>query len=156
MRKNMRAVLQRVTEARVEVEGRVMGEIAHGLLVLLGVRHEDTRADVEYLVRKVVGLRVFSDDAGKMNRSVAETGGALLVVSQFTLYGDCRKGMRPSFDQAARPEQAKELYEAFVTLARAQDIRVETGIFQADMRVSLVNEGPVTIIIDSGKLTPSE
>jgi D-tyrosyl-tRNA(Tyr) deacylase len=152
----MRAVLQRVTEARVVVEGRVIGEIAHGLLVLLGVRHEDTRADVEYLVRKVVGLRVFSDDAGKMNRSVAETGGALLVVSQFTLYGDCRKGMRPSFDQAARPEQAKELYEGFVTLARAQDIRVETGIFQADMRVSLVNEGPVTIIIDSGKLTPSE
>jgi D-aminoacyl-tRNA deacylase len=156
MRKNMRAVLQRVSEARVEVQGNVTGEIGHGLLVLLGVRHEDTRADAEYLVRKVVGLRVFSDEAGKMNRNISDAEGALLVVSQFTLYGDCRRGMRPSFDQAARPEQAMELYEAFVTLARAQNIRVETGVFQADMRVSLVNEGPVTIIIDSGKLTSSE
>ena len=152
----MRAVLQRVSEARVEVDGRVTGEIGHGLLVLLGVRDGDTRADVEYLLRKILGLRVFSDHAGKMNRSVADAGGALLVVSQFTLYADCRKGMRPSFDQAARPELARELYEAFVTLARAQGTRVETGIFQADMRVSLVNHGPVTIIIDSGKLTSVE
>jgi D-tyrosyl-tRNA(Tyr) deacylase len=153
---NMRAVLQRVSEARVEVDGRVAGEIGRGLLVLLGVAHGDTRADGEYLVRKILGLRVFSDDAGKMNRSVADMGGALLVVSQFTLYGDCRKGMRPSFDQAARPELARELYEAFVTLLRAQGTKVETGIFQADMKVSLVNDGPVTIIIDSGKLTSVE
>jgi D-tyrosyl-tRNA(Tyr) deacylase len=152
----MRAVLQRVSEARVEVEGRVTGEIGRGLLVLLGVSHGDTRADVEYLVRKILGLRVFSDDAGKMNRSVADTGGALLVVSQFTLYADCRKGMRPSFDQAARLDLAQELYDAFVTLAQAHGVTVETGVFQADMRVSLVNEGPVTIIIDSGKLASVE
>jgi D-tyrosyl-tRNA(Tyr) deacylase len=156
MRGIMRAVLQRVSEARVEVEGRVTGEIGLGLLVLLGVGHGDTRADVEYLVRKILGLRIFGDDAGKMNRNVADTGGALLVVSQFTLYADCRKGMRPSFDQAACPESAKELYEAFVTSARAQGVRVDTGIFQADMRVSLVNEGPVTIIIDSGRLASME
>ena len=156
MMRDMRAVLQRVSEARVEVEGRVTGEIGRGLLVLLGVGHGDTAADIEYLVRKIVGLRVFSDNAGRMNRSVAEVDGGLLVVSQFTLYGDCRKGMRPSFDQAARPELAKELYEAFVTSARAQGIRVQTGVFQAYMQVSLVNEGPVTIILDSGKLTSVE
>jgi D-aminoacyl-tRNA deacylase len=152
----MRAVLQRVTEASVRVSSNVTGAIGAGLLVLLGVEREDTKQDAEYLVNKIAGLRIFNDDAGKMNRSVIDVGGALLVVSQFTLYGDCRKGMRPSFDQAARPETARELYEYFVTETRNRGIHVETGLFQASMEVSLVNDGPVTLICESARLTRSE
>ncbi len=145
----MRMVVQRVSRARVAVEGRTAVEIGAGLLVLLGIARYDTRADAEYLADKVIGLRIFADEAGKMNRSVAETGGALLVVSQFTLYGDCRKGRRPGFDLAAPPELARALYEYFVEACRKRGVPVETGIFQASMTVELTNEGPVTIIIDS-------
>jgi D-tyrosyl-tRNA(Tyr) deacylase len=148
----MRAVLQRVKRARVEVNGEVVGAIERGLAVLLGVAASDGKADADYLVDKILGLRIFPDDEGKMNRSVTEAGGSLLVVSQFTLYGDCRKGRRPSFDRAAPPEAARSLYEYFVERARARNIRVETGIFQAIMSVELVNEGPVTILCDSEKL----
>jgi D-tyrosyl-tRNA(Tyr) deacylase len=152
----MRAVLQRVLSAKVEVDGHITGSIERGILVLLGVQREDTKRDADYLARKIVGLRIFNDTAGKMNRSVVDVGGSLLVVSQFTLYGDCRKGMRPSFDKAARPESARELYEYFVTQARNIGIRVETGVFQASMAVSLINDGPVTLICESGTLTPSD
>jgi D-tyrosyl-tRNA(Tyr) deacylase len=145
----MRAVVQRVSEARVRVEGEIRGEIGAGLLVLLGVAKTDTEADSSFVAEKVVHLRIFSDDAGKMNRSLLDTGGALLVVSQFTLYGDCRKGRRPSFDQAAPAEQARSLYERFVEAARARGVHVETGVFQADMAVSLTNDGPVTLIVES-------
>ena len=145
----MRAVIQRVTYAKVEVEGTIQGEIGSGLLVLLGVSRTDGPADAEFLAAKVVHLRIFQDDAGKMNRSLLETGGAMLAVSQFTLYGDCRKGRRPSFDDAAPADQARRLYESFVELARGQGVRVETGIFQADMKVTLVNDGPVTLIVDT-------
>ena len=147
----MRAVLQRVSQARVEVEGMTAGEIGSGLLVLLGVSRSDTRADADYLADKIAGLRVFADQAGKMNRSVAECGGQLLVVSQFTLYGDCRKGRRPSFDNAAAPEEARALYEYFVEAVRRRGVEARTGVFQATMSVSLVNEGPVTILCDSEK-----
>ncbi len=133
----------------MEVDGRVVGSIGAGLLVLLGVAKGDTRADAEYLADKVVGLRIFSDEAGKMNRSLLETGGGLLVVSQFTLYGDCRKGRRPSFDMAAGQEDARSLYEHFVNSVRSREIPVQTGMFQASMDVHLVNEGPVTIICES-------
>ncbi len=133
------------------MDGAVVTEICAGLLVLLGVAKTDTAADADFLVEKILNLRVFSDDAGKMNRSVLETGGALLVVSQFTLYGDCRKGRRPSFDLAAPPDQARSLYERFVAAARCGNIRVETGVFQAAMAVSLVNVGPVTLIVESGQ-----
>ena len=145
----MRALLQRVTEARVIVDREVTGEIGAGLLVFLGVSKLDTEADADFLVQKILNLRVFEDDQGKMNRSVLETGGGLLVVSQFTLYGDCQKGRRPSFDDAAPAAQARALYEYFVELARRSPLRVETGIFQADMAVSLVNDGPVTLIVES-------
>jgi D-tyrosyl-tRNA(Tyr) deacylase len=145
-----------VKEAAVEVNGDVTGAIKQGLVVLLGVQRKDTKQDADYLVRKIVGLRIFNDDAGKMNRSVIDCEGSLLVVSQFTLYGDCRKGMRPSFDQAAPPETARDLYEYFVTQLRRAGIHVETGVFQASMKVSLVNDGPVTLICESGKLTPAE
>jgi D-aminoacyl-tRNA deacylase len=145
----MRAVVQRVTMAKVEVDGAVVGEISAGLMVLLGVAKEDTPAGAEFLAEKIVGLRIFSDDAGKMNRSLIETGGSLLAVSQFTLYGDCRKGRRPSFDGAAPAEQARGLYEHFVAAVRAKGVRVETGVFQVDMQVSLVNDGPVTLIVES-------
>jgi D-tyrosyl-tRNA(Tyr) deacylase len=147
----MRVVIQRVSQARVEVEGQSAGAIKRGLLVFLGVAKSDTRADAEYLADKVIGLRVFPDEAGKMNRSVVETGGALLIVSQFTLYGDCRKGRRPSFDGAAPPEEARALYEYFVGACRKRNVPVETGIFQAAMAVALVNDGPVTLICDSEK-----
>lgn len=146
---HMRIVVQRVSRARVEVEGKSVGEIGAGLLVLLGVAKQDTRADADYLADKVTGLRIFADEAGKMNRSVAETGGSLLVVSQFTLYGDCRKGRRPGFDLAAPPDQARALYEYFVEACRKRNVRVETGIFQALMAVHLTNDGPVTIICES-------
>jgi len=132
----------------VEVEGAVVGEIGPGLLVLIGVAKSDTAADAAALAEKVVQLRIFSDAEGKMNRSLLDTGGALLAVSQFTLYGDCRKGRRPSFDAAAGAEQARELYERFVEAARAAGARVETGVFQAHMAVSLVNDGPVTLLVE--------
>jgi D-aminoacyl-tRNA deacylase len=145
----MRVVLQRVTEARVEVDGHTTGAIGAGLLVLLGVAKPDTEADADYLAGKVTGLRIFNDDAGKMNRSVIDTGGSLLVVSQFTLYGDCRKGRRPAFDRAAPPDHARALYEYFVEACRRRNVAVETGIFQASMSVHLINDGPVTIICES-------
>jgi len=147
----MRAVVQRVSSARVTVNGDVIGEIGLGLLVLLGVGAGDTRAEADYVVDKTIGLRIFEDAGGKMNLSVAEVGGALLVVSQFTLYGDARRGKRPSFDAAAPPEQARELYEYFVEKVRAAGLRCETGCFQETMQVELVNEGPVTILLDSAK-----
>jgi D-tyrosyl-tRNA(Tyr) deacylase len=147
----MRAVVQRVSRAKVTVGSEVTGEIGFGLLVLLGVGAGDARVEVDYLVEKTVGLRIFEDAGGKMNLSVAEVGGALLVVSQFTLYGDARRGRRPSFDAAGWPEQARNLYEYFVEKVRAAGLRCETGRFQETMRVELVNEGPVTILLDSGK-----
>jgi D-tyrosyl-tRNA(Tyr) deacylase len=147
----MRIVLQRVKEARVEVENRVTGAIGKGLVALLGVGRSDTRSDADYLVEKTLGLRIFPDDAGKMNRSLEEAGGELLVVSQFTLYGDCRKGRRPSFDRAADPQLARALYDYFVEQARARNVQVKTGIFQALMALYLVNDGPVTVICDSEK-----
>jgi D-tyrosyl-tRNA(Tyr) deacylase len=133
------------------VNGEIAGEIGPGLLVLLGVGSGDARSDADYLADKTIGLRIFEDADGKMNLSVSETGGALLVVSQFTLYGDVRRGKRPSFDAAAPPQQAKELYEYFVEKIRAVGLRCETGRFQEMMQVELVNEGPVTILLDSGK-----
>src|SRR5579863_1719586 len=145
----MRVVVQRVTQARVEVAGGVTGEIGAGLLALLGVAKNDSGADAEFLVEKIVNLRIFADEDQKMNRSLLDTGGALLVVSQFTLYGDCRKGRRPSFDLAAPAEQARSLYEHFVAAARRAGARVETGVFQATMAVSLTNDGPVTLIVES-------
>jgi D-tyrosyl-tRNA(Tyr) deacylase len=147
----MRAVVQRVTEARVEVAGQTVGQISAGLLVLVGVARDDREEDADYLVEKITHLRVFNDEQARMNRSLAETGGAMLVVSQFTLYGDIRRGRRPSYIEAAEPERANALYEYFVARARAQGVKVETGVFQASMRVSLVNDGPVTILIDSRK-----
>lgn len=149
----MRAVLQRVTKASVQVNSNVTGAIEHGLLVLLGVERSDTIQDADYLVNKILGLRIFNDSDGKMNVNITSIGGSLLVVSQFTLYGDCRKGMRPSFDQAARPELARDLYNYFVAKARNHGIKVETGVFQETMQVSLINDGPVTIICESVRLT---
>ncbi len=147
----MRSVIQRVSRASVEVEGKIVGEIGKGLLVLLGVSKTDTEADAAYLATKIAGLRIFEDDEGKMNRSVAEIAGAILAVSQFTLYGDVRRGKRPSFDDAARPERARELYDFFVAQIRQIGLRCETGQFQAIMSVSLTNEGPVTILLDSSR-----
>src|ERR1700690_2636397 len=147
----MRAVVQRVSRCRVTVSGEVTGEIGLGLLVLLGVGSGDTRAEADYLAEKILGLRIFEDAGGKMNLPVAEVSGALLVVSQFTLYGDARRGKRPSFDAAAPTEQARELYEYFVEKIRTSELRCEPGRFQGTMQVELVNEGPVTILLDSGK-----
>ena len=147
----MRAVVQRVSRARVTVGAEVTGEIGPGLLVLLGVGAGDKRAEADYLVDKTIGLRIFEDTAGKMNLSVVEVSGAVLVVSQFTLYGDARKGRRPSFDAAAPPQQARELYEYFVEKVRAAGLCCETGRFQEMMQVELVNDGPVTILMDSAK-----
>jgi D-aminoacyl-tRNA deacylase len=147
----MRAVAQRVSRAKVTVEGKIVGEIGSGLLVLLGVAKEDAEADAIYLAEKIVGLRVFEDEAGKMNRSVHHAGGSVLAVSQFTLYGDARRGKRPSFDDAAPPELARRLYEFFVERIREAGLRCETGQFQARMTVELLNEGPVTILLDSKK-----
>ena len=145
----MRIVLQRVACASVEVAGETVGSIGHGLLVLVGVNRTDTQAQADFLADKTLNLRIFSDNAGKMNRNVTEAGGAILVVSQFTLYGDCRKGRRPSFDEAAPPDQARSLYDYFVERLRVGELVVETGVFQASMRVSLINDGPVTFILDS-------
>src|SRR5580704_12612246 len=145
----MKALVQRVTHAKVEVDGAVVGKIDAGLLVLLGVAKGDTASDADFLAKKIAGLRIFSDSAGKMNLSLKETGGALLAVSQFTLYGDCSKGRRPGFDLAAPGDQARALYEQFVAALRREGVRVETGVFQAHMAVSLVNDGPVTLIVES-------
>lgn len=145
----MRACIQRVSEARVEVNGVVTGEIGGGMVVFLGVGQKDGAAEVDWLADKVVGLRIFEDDASKMNRSLAEVGGGMLVVSQFTLYGDARRGRRPSFTDAAPPELAEQLYESFVANVRQIGIQVATGRFREHMYVSLVNEGPVTIWIDT-------
>jgi D-aminoacyl-tRNA deacylase len=147
----MRAVVQRVRRAKVTVGGEIAGEIGPGLLVLLGVGQGDTETAADYLALKVAGLRIFDDDAGRMNRAVGEIGGAVLVVSQFTLYGDVRRGRRPSFDAAAHPESARRLYEYFVERLRAKGLRCETGRFQEMMQVELVNDGPVTILLDSEK-----
>ncbi len=147
----MRAVVQRVRRASVKVGEETTGEIDNGLLVLLGVGGDDVEADADYLAEKIAGLRIFEDDAGKMNLSVLDTGGAVLAVSQFTLFGDVRRGKRPSFDAAARPERARELYEYFVAQIRRLGLQCETGRFQAMMDVELVNHGPVTILIDSRK-----
>lgn len=147
----MRAVVQRVSRAKVTVNGYTTGEIGHGLLVLLGVGHNDTEEDAGYLAAKIAGLRIFEDADGKMNLSVADAGGSVLAVSQFTLYGDLRKGKRPSFDAAASPEPARLLYEFFVEQIRSAGLRCETGRFQETMQVELVNEGPVTILLDSKK-----
>ncbi len=145
----MRAVLQRVSRAQVSVGKEIVGRIGAGLLVLLGVGKADTPADADYLAAKITGLRIFEDENGKMNRSLVETHGAVLAVSQFTLYGDVRKGKRPSFDEAAAPQLANELYEYFVRKIRDAGITCETGRFQAMMQVELVNDGPVTILLDS-------
>ena len=145
----MRAVVQRVLQANVQVAGETVGAISHGLLVLLGVRHGDAMEDVRYLVGKLTTLRIFEDEQGKMNRDIHEQQGSILVVSQFTLYGDCRKGRRPSFSEAAPPTLAQHLYEAFVAEVKQAGIPVAQGVFGAHMAVHLVNDGPVTILLDS-------
>jgi D-aminoacyl-tRNA deacylase len=147
----VRVVIQRVKEAHVDVAGATVGAIGTGLLVLVGVTSRDTRQDADYLADKIIQLRIFPDDLKRMNRSILEAGGQLLVISQFTLYGDCRKGRRPSFDAAAPPEQAKNLYDYFVERLRSSNTLVETGVFQAEMEVYLVNDGPVTFVLDSSK-----
>ena len=145
----MRAVVQRVKQSTVSVAGDVISQIGNGLLVFIGIAQGDRSSDAEYLAEKISNLRIFEDDAGKMNRSLLETGGQMMVVSQFTLLGDCRKGRRPSFVQAAPPDTADRLYEYFSDLVRKKGIGVETGRFRAMMAVSLINDGPVTIILDS-------
>ncbi len=147
----MRAVVQRVSRAKVTVKEWTSGEIGHGVLVLLGVGHEDCDTDAIYLAEKIAGLRIFEDEDGKMNRSVQDVGGSVMAVSQFTLYGDVRRGKRPSFDDAAPPEHARRLYELFVQQIQAAGLRCETGRFQEMMQVELVNDGPVTILLDSRK-----
>ena len=147
----MRVVLQRVKESRVEVKGKVVGEVGTGVMVLVGVGEGDSEQDCEYLAGKIVNLRIFPDDRGAMNLSLLDTGGAALVVSQFTLMGDCRKGRRPSFSRAAEPVRARELYEYFVSRVSSYGVRTATGRFQEMMDVHLVNDGPVTLILDSGK-----
>jgi len=145
----MRAVIQRVAEARVDSQGGVSGSIGAGLVVLLGIAKTDTQQDADYLVDKILNLRIFADDSGKMNLSIMDVQGGLLIVSNFTVYGDCRKGRRPSFDLAADPEKAQELYLYFISRARTAPVTVETGIFRAAMKLYLVNDGPVTLLCDS-------
>jgi D-tyrosyl-tRNA(Tyr) deacylase len=147
----MRIVAQRVSTASVLVHGNTIGEIAAGLLIFVGICREDTREDADYLIDKLLYLRIFPDEERKMNRDVQQAGGSLLIISQFTFYGDCRKGRRPSFDRAAPPERARALYDYFVEAARRSPVPVQTGEFQAMMEVRLVNEGPVTILIDSAE-----
>lgn len=147
----MRSVVQRVSRAAVNVNGETVGQIGKGFLVLLGVGIEDSSQDLDWMVDKIVGLRVFEDEEGKMNRSILEEKGEILLVSQFTLYGDCRKGRRPSFSTAAPPQRAKVLYDEAVAKIAARGVSVETGIFQADMKIDLVNDGPVTLLLDSEK-----
>lgn len=148
----MRAVVQRVRHASVRVDEEIVGAIGHGLLVLLGVDVSDGNSDADYLADKIIGLRIFNDDDGKFNRSLEDVGGAVLLVSQFTLHGDCRKGRRPSFIAAARPEQAIPLYERVGSLLREKGVEVANGIFGAHMEVELLNDGPVTLLLDSGKV----
>jgi D-tyrosyl-tRNA(Tyr) deacylase len=148
----MRVVIQRVKSASVMVEGERISEIRQGLLIFLGVAQEDTSSDVDYLANKIANLRIFEDKAGRMNKSILESGGEILVVSQFTLYGDCRKGRRPSFIAAAPPEKGKTLYQEFIEAIAKMGVPVKTGIFQAMMDVQLINDGPVTIMLDSSKL----
>ena len=147
----MRLVVQRVLESSVSIDGKIVGQIGHGFLVLCGVEDGDTENDVKYCIDKTVNLRIFEDDAGKMNRSILDVGGEILSVSQFTLHGDVRHGRRPSFIKAARPETAVPMYEAYCEGMRQAGVHVETGIFQADMKVSLINDGPVTLLVDSRK-----
>lgn len=147
----MRIIVQRVKRASVEVKDEVVGKIGSGLLVFLGVGSDDDESDLDYMVNKVLGLRIFQDEEDKMNLSLKDTGGELLVVSQFTLYGDVRKGKRPSFTASASPDMGEKFYEKFVDKCRENEIKVETGIFGADMQVSLINDGPVTIMLDSKK-----
>ncbi len=148
----MRAVVQRVKKASVVVDGKIVGKIGKGILILLGVGKEDTEEDIRWLADKVSNLRIFEDDEGKMNKSVKDVGGKILVVSQFTLYGDCRKGRRPSFTQAAPPEKGRFFYEKFIEDLKKEGIEVESGIFGAKMEVHLINDGPVTILLDSKKI----
>ena len=148
----MRAVVQRVKKSHVETDNKIVGEIGKGLMVLLGISEDDKIEDVEYMVEKIVNLRIFEDDENKLNLSLLDVGGEILVVSQFTLYGDCRKGRRPSFVRAARPEKAQELYDLFISKLKEKNIKTESGIFQADMTVHIENDGPVTLIIDSEKI----
>lgn len=148
----MRAVVQRVSKGNVEIEGDIVGSIEKGLVVLLGVSEKDTKDDALYMTDKILNLRVFDDEEGKMNFSLLDIKGELLIVSQFTLYGDCRKGRRPNYMAAAKPDIADALYTHLVTLCRAQNVKTETGVFQADMKVNIINDGPVTLIIDSEKI----
>ncbi len=145
----MRIVIQRVTRASVRIDGNLVAKIGGGLLVLVGIAATDTRAQADYLAAKLVNLRLFPDDEGKMNRSALDVKGSVLLVSQFTLYGDCRKGRRPSFDAAASPEVARELYEYLIARVREQGLVTETGVFQADMEVELINDGPVTLLLEN-------
>ena len=147
----MRAVVQKVSQSKVTVDGEITGEIGQGLMVLLGVTHTDTEADARYMAEKIANLRIFEDDEEKLNLSVKDIGGAVLSVSQFTLYGDCRRGRRPSFTEAARPDVANALYETFNTFLREEGVQVETGRFQTHMMVDLTNDGPVTVLLDSSK-----
>jgi D-tyrosyl-tRNA(Tyr) deacylase len=147
--KVLRAVVQRVSRAEVRVDGKLTGKIGNGLCVLLGVHREDEQDDIRWMVEKLVNLRIFEDDSGKMNRSLLDVGGSLLVVSQFTLYGDCRKGRRPSFVDAAAPDKAKAFYENFIEMVRSMGIQTAEGVFQAMMDVELTNQGPVTLVIES-------
>ncbi len=148
----MRAVIQRVSEAKVEVEGKIVGQVGQGLLVYLGVGREDTEADAQFMAEKLANLRIFADDAGKMNRSVIDVGGGVLLISNFTLYGDCRKGRRPGFDAAGEPGPAEGLYEKVAQLIAAEDVPVEKGSFGAHMHVTSINDGPVTFLLDSSRL----
>ena len=148
----MRSVIQRVSYASVKVDGEIIGKIEKGLLILLGVCDEDTEKDLVYMVDKITGLRIFEDEEEKMNLSVEDIGGELLVVSQFTLFGDCRKGKRPSFSSAGNPDYANEMYEKFIKLLKEKNLKVESGRFGADMKVELLNDGPVTLLIDSKKI----
>lgn len=148
----MRSILQRVTHASVEVDGDIVGEIGNGLLILLGVSDGDTESDLKYIADKALNLRIFSDENDKMNLSVKDINGEILVVSQFTLYGDCRKGRRPSFDGAGKPDYANEMYEKFIAYCAESGLKIQHGIFGADMKVSLLNDGPVTIMLDSTKI----
>jgi D-tyrosyl-tRNA(Tyr) deacylase len=148
----MRCVLQRVTSASVSVDGQIVGQIGPGVVVFVGMAEGDVLADIEYVASKIRDLRMFSDDQGRMNRSIVETGGAVLLVSQFTLLGDVRKGRRPGFDAAAAPDVARRQYEELIACLRTMELPVQTGVFQADMQVALVNDGPVTLLLDSRRL----